>query len=66
MLSHESLHSIFYSVKVSELGPLHSSESNTEERLNSGGIPPYRSITPQQKRSIVEPHRRTDPNVRGG
>lgn len=37
MLSHESLHGIFYSVKVSELGSLHSSESNTEERLNSGG-----------------------------
>lgn len=65
VLSHESLHRIFYSVKVSELGLLHSSESNTEERLNSGGIPSYTSITPQQKRSIVETHRRTSRNVRG-
>lgn len=65
ILSHESLRCIFYSVKVSELGLLHSSESNTEERLNSGGIPPYTSITPQQKRFIVEPHGQTTPNVRG-
>lgn len=65
IVSHESLHGIFYSAKVSELGLLHSSESNTEEGLNSGGIPPYRSVTPQQKRSIVEPRRRIVPNVRG-
>ncbi len=65
VLSHESLRRIFYSVKVSELGLFHSSESHREEKLNSGGIPPYMSTTPQQKCSIVEPHQRTSHNVMG-
>ncbi len=65
VLSHESLRRIFYSVKVSEFGLFHSSESHREEKLNSGGIPPYMSTTPQQKCSIVEPHRRTSHNVMG-